>query len=137
MQFVPLRKYALGGLAVVSSMAFATVNYQGTTGRNLSTKQQSVVSAESEIVRNKDSEECDCVPMWECMQTKCSGDICSSCEQEEKILRACLARVCIILRFCVRVSDFVLNRPKSLLLGVDFILICPILLNVRNRSNSP
>ena len=89
---VHLRKYALGSLAVASSMTIATLNYRSSAVEIPSAKRQSNV-AENEVARKQESEECDCVPMWECMQSKCSGEICSSCEKEEKILRACLARV--------------------------------------------
>jgi hypothetical protein len=94
---VQLRKYALGSLAVASSMTIATLNYRSSAVEAPTMKHST--AAESEITRKTETEECDCVPMWECMQAKCNGDVCSSCEKEEKILRACLARVRVNFSF--------------------------------------
>jgi hypothetical protein len=39
------------------------------------------------------SDHCDCSPLWECMQAKCRGELCSECAPLEQQLRACMAKV--------------------------------------------
>ncbi len=92
---VAVRKFALGGLALASTMSVAALSYRA-NAVEVSSKEgrhHASITENSEIVRQQTTEECDCVPMWECMQSKCNGEICKSCENEEKLLRACLARV--------------------------------------------
>ena len=111
----PLRNYVVGGLAIASSLAVANISNRNISGEIPTAKHQSISSSESEIVRKQDSEECDCVPMWECMQAKCNGDVCKSCEKEEKILRACLARVSEVHFFTMLLvaSDFELSPEQK------------------------
>ena len=119
---VSVRKFALGGVALASTLTVASLSYRGTAGE-LSSKEgkhHSSITENSEIVRQQTPEECDCVPMWECMQSKCSGEICKSCENEEKLLRACLARVSDALIFALSfaISEIFLSpRPRSRLSG--------------------
>ncbi len=119
---VSVRKFALGGVALASTLTVASLSYRGNAGE-LSSKEgkhHASITENSEIVRQQTAEECDCVPMWECMQSKCSGEICKSCENEEKILRACLARVSSALIWPINflfLNESFPPRPRSRLSG--------------------
>ncbi|EKX50119.1 hypothetical protein GUITHDRAFT_151226 [Guillardia theta CCMP2712] len=78
---------AVGTLAAASAAATVAFSSQTRTFTTTTSKTSSQPISESE------GKDCDCAPLWTCMQTKCGGELCSECSGLETQLRACLARM--------------------------------------------
>eukprot|EP00243_Klebsormidium_subtile_P011150 TRINITY_DN6206_c0_g1_i1.p1 TRINITY_DN6206_c0_g1~~TRINITY_DN6206_c0_g1_i1.p1 ORF type:complete len:118 (+),score=13.23 TRINITY_DN6206_c0_g1_i1:304-657(+) len=87
LQSVPLKRGLAAGLAILSGSAAVYLWTTGTSGL----PSQGVVESFTNVEQQRNPEEvghdCDCAPLWNCIQEGRGG-----CEVLERGLRSCLAR---------------------------------------------